>query len=166
MRKLLPVLVLLPALALAGCASPQPAASEAPSSPAVESPSPTSEPAPDESPTPDASAPPAGSADITPQVAYDLCKQQIEAGGYLAEGDPAKVTYAPFEQAVSVIRDDGYVGIYIEVTDGNNVNQPESALECVVGGTAETPDWYTYGIGTRADSREEIEESLRLVHSA
>ena len=65
-----------------------------------------------------------------------------------------------------MIRDDGYVGIYIEVTDGNNANQPESALECVVGGTVESPDWYTYGIGTRMDSREQIEESLRLIHSA
>lgn len=180
MRKALALLALLPALALAGCASSSaPAPSDAPSTPAVESPTPepseSASPDPDEpatpapeepgTPAPDEPAPPAAGG-ITPQVAYDLCIQQIGQGGYLAEGDPANVTYAPFAEAVSVTRDDGYIGIYIEVTDGNNANQPESALECIVRGSAQNPDWYSYGIGSRAESREQIEADLRAEHSA
>ena len=118
--------------------------------------------------TPIASATPTRGPDSPLEIidAYALCKAQTLY--QISPDDPSKVTWAPFEEAISLLRDDGYIGIYMDAT---NPNAPagastEFAIECKVGGTIGSPDWMSFGVQSRESDRNVILANLAATDSA
>ena len=100
---------------------------------------------------------------ITQKNLYDLCFDKVANAGYLAPGDKSNVTFAPEDEAITVTRDDGYIGIYLLISDGNNASSAESAVSCVAKGPSLDPDWYWYGVETPYETVAQATESLRVV---
>jgi hypothetical protein len=110
----------------------------------------------------DAPASEPATIDITEKNLYDVCIDKVTESGHLASGDESNVTFAPEDDAVTVTRDDGYIGIYLLVTDGNNAFSAESAISCVAKGPSLDPQWYWYGVETPYAIDAEATESLRV----
>ena len=137
-------------------------ASDSPATPTSSQPatSPSSSSVPSSSPAPTSPA----NEPISTSTIYDLC---IDVSAeFLAPGDPGNVSHAPESEATTLVRDDGYVAIYIEIVDGNNASSAEAAISCVAGGTVAAPFWYNYGVATRAADATEIDRQLRTVANA
>jgi len=97
---------------------------------------------------------------------YALCKAQTLY--QIRPDDPSKVTWGSFGEAISLVRDDGYIGIYIEATNPNAPAGADTdfALECKVGGTIGAPDWMSFGVQTRESDRDVILANLAATDSA
>lgn len=89
----------------------------------------------------DAPASEPATIDITEKNLYDVCIDKVTDAGHLASGDESNVTFAPEDEALTVTRDDGDVGIYFLVNDGNNASSAESAISCVDKGSSLDPQW-------------------------
>ena len=91
---------------------------------------------------------------LDPVTVYALCKAQTIS--YVSKSYNA--TWAPFEEAITAIRDDGVIGIYIETIDNETAN--EMASFCQIGGTVGSPEWASYGVGSRISDRDLIVTGL------
>ena len=111
----------------------------------------------------DTPAPGPTTLQITQKNLYDICFDKVANAGYLAPGDKSNVTFAPEDESITVTRDDGYIGIYLLINDGNNASSAESAVSCVAKGSSLDPKWYWYGVETPYATSAEATESLRLV---
>jgi len=100
---------------------------------------------------------------MTAKNLYDICFEKVANAGFLASGDKSNVTFAPEDEAITVTRDDGYIGIYLLINDGNNASSAESAVSCVAKGSPLDPQWYWYGVETPYATDAEATESLRVV---
>lgn len=112
--------------------------------PATPTPSPTAESTPESHPT--------DPLDLV--EVYALCKAQTV--GYVSKSYNA--SWVPFEEAITAVRDDGVIGVYIETIDIETGN--EMASVCQVGGTLGSPEWASYGVQTRNTDRDAIVSSL------
>ena len=152
---LAPLLMCLPML-LVGCSSNAPDLSGSPSPNVSAKPGgSTSEPV--ES---------SGSVPITEENLYEICIAKVIEAEQLAPGDPSNLSIAPRAEEITLTRDDGYVGVYFLVNDGNNPNSSQSAVSCVAKGTLQQPDWYMYGVGTPYPTDDEAIHLLRAVPQA
>jgi hypothetical protein len=91
---------------------------------------------------------------LDPVTVYALCKAQTIS--YISKSYNA--TWAPFEEAITAVRDDGVIGIYIETIDNETAN--EMASFCQIGGTIGAPEWASYGVGSRISDRDFIVRTL------
>ena len=156
----LPALAVFTSLAVVGCtpATPvdQSGSADAPAAQASSEPSPA------------ASAPERGAgAAIEAIDAYALCKAQTLA--IIAPDELSGISWAPFDSATWLIRDDDAIGIYIEATNENQADGSEGrevALTCKVGGTMGEPDWLGFGVGSRQTDRDAILEALASTDQA
>ncbi|POH62796.1 hypothetical protein C3B59_11325 [Cryobacterium zongtaii] len=104
---------------------------------------------------------------LEPIDAFALCKAQT-----LSQASPASlsgISWAPFENAVTLVRDDGAIGIYIEATNENRAEGSDGrdiALFCRVGGTIGEPDWLGFGVGSRETDRDYILDILSRTDQA
>jgi hypothetical protein len=153
--RLVAIPVLLAAsILLVGCSSkvsgpsetPNPVASTAPSTPAPES------------------TELSGPAQITESNLHDVCLAKVIEAGQLAPGDPSNVRIASESDEITLTRDDGFVGVYFVVDDGNNTYSQRTAVSCVAKGTLQEPHWYKYGAGSPFANEAEAIHSLRVVH--
>ncbi|KGJ79264.1 hypothetical protein GY21_05565 [Cryobacterium roopkundense] len=83
-------------------------------------------------------------------MVYALCKAQTIS--YVSKSYSA--TWAPFEEAITAVRDDGVIGIYIETID--NETAKEMASVCQIGGTVGSPEWASFGVDSRPSDRDFI----------
>lgn len=152
---LAPILVCLSILVV-GCTSNAPSLSESPSPDVSAAPSgPIADPVESSGPVP-----------ITEKNLFEICIAKVLEAGQLASGDPSNVSFAPRAEEITLTRDDGYVGVYFVVNDGNNPNSTQSAVNCVAKGTVQQPDWYTYGVGTPYATDDEAIHLLQMVPQA
>ncbi|MDJ0350703.1 hypothetical protein [Cryobacterium sp. PH29-G1] len=91
---------------------------------------------------------------LDPVMVYALCKAQTIS--YVSKSYNA--TWAPFEEAITAVRDDGVIGIYIETIDKETAN--EMASVCQIGGTIGAPEWASYGVDSRISDRDFIVADL------
>jgi hypothetical protein len=127
-------------------------ASSAPSE-TSETPGPTPS-TPASSPTADATVESLPTDPLDLVTVYALCKAQTIS--YISKSYNA--TWAPFEEAITAVRDDGVIGIYIETIDNETAN--EMASFCQIGGTIGAPEWASYGVGSRISDRDFIVTTL------
>jgi len=91
---------------------------------------------------------------LDPVMVYALCKAQTIS--YVSKGYYA--SWVPFEEAITAVRDDGVIGVYIETIDKETAN--EMASFCQIGGTIGSPEWVSYGVGSRISDRDFIVSTL------
>jgi len=91
---------------------------------------------------------------LDPVLVYALCKAQTIS--YVSKSYSA--TWAPFEEAITAVRDDGVIGIYIETIDNETAN--EMASVCQIGGTIGSPEWASFGVDSRTSDRDFIVADL------
>ena len=158
---MLPALAVFASLALMGCAPWAPAVQQ---SEGGEKPTPTASSGP-------TSAPSAAARGTDTRLeaidAYALCKAQTLA--IIAPEELSGISWAPFESATWLLRDDGAIGIYIEATNENNAPGSEGrdvALTCKVGGTLGEVTWLGFGVGSREADRNAILDYLASTDQA
>ncbi|POH65235.1 hypothetical protein C3B59_09145 [Cryobacterium zongtaii] len=158
---MLPMLAVLTSLALMGCTPSAPAAQQ---SDGTEAPKATASPEPTSSPSAEVRG---ADTPLEPIDAYALCKAQTLSLANPAS--PSGISWAPFDSAISLVRDDGAIGIYIEATNENRAEGSDGrdiALFCRVGGTIGEPDWLGFGVGSRETDRDYILDILSRTDQA
>ncbi|MGO4785220.1 hypothetical protein [Cryobacterium sp. W22_MBD10_FK3] len=155
---ILPTLAVLASLALTGCtpSAPMDQQTESGETPPVT-----------EATTSPSAAARGADTPLEPIDAYALCKAQT-----LSQASPASlsgISWAPFDSAVSLLREDGAIGIYIEATNENRAEGSDGrdiALFCRVGGTMGEPDWLGFGVGSRETDPDYVLEILSRTDQA
>lgn len=137
--------VSLLAMSLTACAAPTERPGELHTTPPAASTTPTS-----------------GVAEVNEANIYEICVEKIINAGQLAKGDRANVSFAPQSEATTLIRDDGYIGVYFEAEDGNNTFQSAAGIVCIAKGNSTNPDWDRFGVGPVLLTIAEIEHTLQL----